>query len=124
MSFLLPCEPNGPMAPSCSQRSLVIEPHVHNVRQVGVMGTFDVFANVPLLTPKHHADKVFEQIPPTVNLEAQWAAGASRLPNDAGLVFKVLGQESEPVQAKVREFWSLVRQTVTGAPVLPKFVWR
>jgi urease accessory protein len=102
----------------------VIEPHVHNVRQVGVMGTFDVFANVVLLTPKHHADKIFDQVPAGVNLEEQWAAGASRLPNDAGLVFKVLGQESEPVQAKVREFWSIVRQTVTGAPVLPKFVWR
>ena len=102
----------------------VIEPHVHNVRQVGIMGTFDVFANVLLLTPKHHADKVFDQVPAVVNLEEQWAAGASRLPNDAGLVFKVLGQESEPVQAKVREFWSIVRQTVTGEPVLPKFVWR
>ena len=102
----------------------VIEPHVHNVRQVGIMGTFDVFANVLLLTPKPHADEIFERVPAVVNLEEQWAAGASRLPNDAGLVFKVLGQESEPVQAKVREFWSIVRQTVTGAPVLPKFVWR
>ncbi len=102
----------------------VIEPHVHNVRQVGVMGTFDVFANVVLLTPKHHADKVFDQVPAVVNQEEQWAAGASRLPNDAGLVFKVLGQESEPVRAKVREFWSIVRQTVTGAPVLREFVWR
>jgi urease accessory protein len=40
------------------------------------------------------------------------------------LVFKVLGQESQPVRAKVREFWSLVRHTVTGAPVLPEFLWR
>ncbi|MBP0121522.1 MAG: hypothetical protein ITD36_04050, partial [Nitrospira sp.] len=91
---------------------------------VGVMGTFDVFANVVLLTPRHHADKIFSQVPAVVKLQEHWAAGASRLPNDAGLIFKVLGQESEPVQAKVREFWSIVRQTVTGAPVLPKFVWR
>ena len=102
----------------------VIEPHAHNVRQVGVMGTFDVFANVVLLTPTQHADKVFDLVPAVVNLEEQWAAGASRLPNDAGLVFKVLGQESEPVRAKVREFWAIVRQTVTGAPVLPKSLWR
>jgi urease accessory protein len=102
----------------------IIEPHLHNVRQVGVMGTFDVFANVVLLTPRHHADKIFGQVPAEVNLEEQWAAGACRLPNDAGLVFKVLGQESEPVRAKVREFWSIVRQTVTGAPVPPEFVWR
>ena len=124
MSFLPPFRPQRPDGAELFTEKFVIEPHVHNVRQVGVMGTFDVFANVVLLTPKHHADKIFDQIPAVVNLEEQWAAGASRLPNDAGLVFKVLGQESEPVQAKVREFWSIVRQTVTGAPVLPKFVWR
>jgi urease accessory protein len=88
------------------------------------MGTFDMFANVVLVTPRHHADKIFLQVPAVVNLEEQRTADSSQLPNDAGLVFKVLGQESEPVQAKVREFWSIVRQTVTGAPVFPKFVWR
>jgi urease accessory protein len=113
-----------PDGPELFTEKFVIEPHAHNVREAGIMGTFDVFANVLLLTPKHHADKVFDQVPAVVNLEEQWAAGASRLPNDAGLVFKVLGQETEPVQAKVREFWSVVRQTVTGAPVLPKSVWR
>jgi len=102
----------------------VIEPRVHDVRQVGVMGAYDVFANVLLLTPRHHADAVFSQVPAIVNREEQWAAGASRLPNDAGLVFKVLGQESEPVQARVREFWSIVRRTVTGASVQPKSAWR
>ncbi len=102
----------------------VIEPHAHNVRQAGVMGMYDVFANVLLLTPRHCADAIFSQVSAAVNVEEQWAAGASRLPNDAGLIFKVLGQESEPVRAKVREFWSMVRKTVTGATVLPEFLWR
>ena len=43
-------------------------------------------------TPKRRADKIFDQVPAVVNLDDQWAAGVSRLPNDAGLVFKVLGQ--------------------------------
>jgi urease accessory protein len=102
----------------------VIEPHGYNVRQVGIMGSFDVFATVMVLTPRHHADRIFSQVSAVVNKEEHWAAGASRLPNDAGLIFKVLGRESEPVQARVREFWSIVRQTVTGAPVLPKSLWR
>ena len=102
----------------------VIEPHMDNVRQVSVMGRFDVLANVLLLTPKDHADEVFDQVPAVMNVEEQWAAGASRLPNNAGLVFKVLGQESAPVQAKVHEFWSIVRQTVTGARVAPEVLWR
>jgi urease accessory protein len=42
-------------------------------------------------------------------------AGAGRLPHDAGLVYKVLGMETEPVQAKVAAFWALVRSEVAGA---------
>lgn len=102
----------------------VIEPHHRGVRRPAIMGGFDVFANVLLLTPKAHADRIFEQTQAVMNHEEQWAAGASRLPNDAGLVYKVLGMEREPVQAIVREFWSVVRQEVVGAEVPPPFAWR
>ena len=102
----------------------VVEPARQDVRRIGQMGDFDVFGNVFLLTPKDHADHIFEQVPTVFDPELGVAAGASRLPNEAGLVYRVLGYESEPVQAKIREFWSLVRQTVTGAPVMPAFLWR
>ena len=50
-------------------------------------------------------------------------AGASHLPNDAGLVYKVLGMETEPVKAKVRAFWELVREEVAGAPAPASRPW-
>lgn len=102
----------------------VITPPLRDVRQAGIMGQFDVLATVILLTPKEHADRIFERIPAAVNLQEQWAAGASRLPNDAGLIYKVLGMETRPVRAKVREFWSLAREEVVGAKVMPEFAWR
>ena len=102
----------------------IIEPRRHGVRRQGVMSDFDVLANVLLLTPKKHADRIFGQTPAVVDHDGSWAAGASHLPNDAGLIYKVLGMEREPVQAKVREFWSLVRQEVVGADVPQKFHWR
>ncbi len=43
--------------------------------------------------------------------------GTSRHPDDAGLVYKVLGKETKPVKAKVREFWQLVRHQALGARV-------
>jgi urease accessory protein len=52
------------------------------------------------------------------------AFGACRLPNDAGLIFKVLGRETAQVKAKVREFWGLVRREVTGADLPAPFFWR
>jgi urease accessory protein len=102
---------------------LVAEPGRHPVRQAGVMGNFDVLANVTLITPRQHSGPIFEQLVPGADTSAACVAGASRLPNDAGLVYKVLGMETEPVKAKVREFWDLVRRQVLGAPVPAARPW-
>ena len=99
---------------------LIAEPWRHPVRQAGVMGEFDVFANVTLVTPPRHAARIFDQVgSPT----GPCAAGVSRLPNDAGLVYKVLGMETEPVKAAVRAFWAMVRQEVAGAPIPEARPW-
>lgn len=101
----------------------VIEPARSPASALGVMGDFQVFGNVLLLTPPRHADAIQEQTPPEWNPEAGYVAGASRLPNDAGLLYKVLGHDSTAVRRKVREFWSRVRPQVTGRPVPPPFAW-
>ncbi len=102
---------------------LIAEPWRHPVRQAGVMGEFDVFANVTLITPRRHADQIFDQVVPGADASTDCVAGSSRLPNDAGLVYKVLGMETEPVKAKVRTFWNLVRQQVLAAPIPPARPW-
>ena len=102
---------------------LVAEPWRHPVRQAGVMGQFDVLANVTLITPRRHADRIFEQVVPGADASRDCVSGASRLPNEAGLVYKVLGMETEPVKAKVRAFWALVRQQVLGAPIPAARPW-
>ena len=103
---------------------LVVEPERRPLRQTGVMGDFDVFGNVILLTPKDAADRVHARIDADVDATAGIAFGACHLPNDAGLIFKVLGRETAQVKAKVREFWAVAREEVTGAPLMPPFFWR
>lgn len=102
----------------------VITPRSSDVRRAGIMGGYDVLCTALLLTPKKHADRVFERATAGISPDGQWAAGASRLPNDAGLIFRVLGQETQPVRDKLREFWTLVREEVAGAPLMPEFAWR
>jgi urease accessory protein len=103
---------------------LVIEPRRYVMRQTGVMNSFDVFANVILCTPKDKAERVHERVEADVNLAEGVACGACHLPNDAGLIFKVLGRETAQVKAKVREFWGLVRKEVVGAALPPPYLWR
>ena len=112
--------PDG--TPLCCEK-LVAEPWRHPVRQAGVMGTFDIVANVILVAPPRHAVTIFEQVVSGADADAGCMAGISRLPNDAGLVYKVLGLETEPVKAKVRAFWDLVRREATGAPAPASRTW-
>lgn len=102
---------------------LLAEPARRPMRQTGVMDDFDVFANVILCTPPEHAERIHELVGAAVDRAAGLAYGACRLPNDAGLIFKVLGRDTAPVKAKVRDFWTVVRREVTGAGI-PAFFWR
>lgn len=102
----------------------VVTPRQNTVRQAGILGSFDVFGNVILLTPPAAAERILAATPAVVNRDQAWAAGVSRLPNSAGLVYKVLGMESEAVRARIREFWGTVRHEVLGARVPEEFRWR
>jgi urease accessory protein len=103
---------------------LVIDPARRPLRQTGVMGAFDVFGNVVLLTPKDAADRVHARVGAEVDAANGIAFGACHLPNDAGLIYKVLGRETAQVKAKVREFWGIAREEITGTAIPPPFFWR
>jgi urease accessory protein len=119
-SALVLTRPDG--TPLCSEK-LVCEPWRYSVRRTGVMGEFDVLANVTLATPPPHAEAVLERADTGLDAAAGCMAGASRLPGGAGLIYKVLGKETAPVRTKVREFWKLVRQEVVGAPIPERRPW-
>ena len=103
---------------------LVIDPARRPVRQTGVMGTFDVLGNVILLAPKEAADRVHARVDADVDLTNGVASSACHLPNDAGLIFKALGRETAQVKARVREFWGIAREEITGTALPPPFFWR
>lgn len=104
------------------REKFVIDPNIEHPRNLGVMGHFDVFANVIVMTPKDMADIIYEKT--SVFMNKKLAAGITRLPNDAGLLYKVLGMEPGPVKKMVRDFCNTVRETVKGKSVPPEFPWR
>ena len=106
------------------REKFVIDPRVENPRNLGVMSSFDVFANVIVMTPKEKADIIYEKTDAFLDRKNKIAAGITRLPNDAGLLYKVLGMEPGPVKKIVREFCSQVRMAVKGKPLFEEFPWR
>jgi urease accessory protein len=103
---------------------LLIDPKRFQVRQTGVMEGFDVLGNIIVCTPPDKAQRIHARVEADVDNELGVAFGACRLPNDAGLVYKVLGRETAQVKAKVREFWGMVREEVVGARLPPPYLWR
>ncbi len=101
---------------------MVITPATHNVRTLGAMADFDVFANVIVMTPPEHADAIYAATDSFCSKHI--AAGVSRLPGNAGLIYKVLAQRTSQAKDKVREFCSTVRLQVKGTTLPDEFVWR
>ena len=106
------------------REKFVIDPNKMNPRLLGVMGDFEIFANVIVMTPPEHARKIYEATPVELDRKKHIAAGITLLPNDAGLLYKVLGNDSSAVKRMVREFCSIVRMEVKGKPVPEEFPWR
>ena len=102
----------------------VVEPARHGPRRPGVFGGFHVLGNVLLLTSPGRADRVAGRVRPTWDRDLPLAAGVGRLPNDAGLIYKVLGDQTEPVRAAVREFCAVARTETVDRTMPPAFSWR
>lgn len=106
------------------REKFVICPDKHSPRAVGVMGLYDVFANVIVMTPREHADRIYDKTPAFIDRTQRIAAGITRLPGNSGLLYKVLGMESAPVKKLARAFCSSVRQEIKGLPLPEEFPWR
>lgn len=106
------------------REKFIIDPAKAFPKAVGVMDGYDVFANVVVLTPADKAREIYAGTEPFIDAKRQVAAGISTLPNEAGLIYKVIGMEAGPVREQVREFASTVRKAVKGRPIPPEFPWR
>lgn len=106
------------------REKFIINPHKISPKQPGIMDDYDLFANVLLLTPQDKADIIYASTEPFIDRDNGLAAGITRLPENSGLIYKVLGREPGPVKNLVREFCSTVRMAVKGKPLPPEFPWR
>lgn len=118
------CEARRPDGQRLFREKFVIEPKAQNPSMLGIMWRYQMFANVIVLTPPDKAEEIYNATEAGFSNNGDLATGITRLPNNAGLLFKVMGMETEPVKKAVRSFASTVRMSVKGHPLLPDFPWR
>lgn len=106
------------------REKFIIDPHRSDVRAIGVMDRFDVFGNVVVLAPEDKLEEIYTRTDAFFDKEKNLACGISHLPNECGLLFKVLGMEPGPVKNVIRNFCSTTRQAIKGQPLPEEFPWR
>ena len=60
------------------REKFIIDPRVEHPRNLGVMGKFDVFANVIVITPQDKADKIYDETEVFIDNQKMLAAGITR----------------------------------------------
>lgn len=102
----------------------IIRPKRNDPRSPAVMGKFDIFADVLILTPKKHSERLYKAIASYIDAETKTAVGVAFLPCHCGLICRVLGVDTQRVKSIVRSLCSLVRQTVKNRKLPADFPWR
>ncbi len=106
------------------REKFVVRPALRSPERLGAMDGLDVLGSAVVLTPPGRADAIYARTESFFSVERQLAAGILRLPNDCGLVYRVVGAETEAVKRAVRKFCSTVREEVKGRSLPAEFPWR
>lgn len=106
------------------REKFIITPSSFPIRNIGLMHRYDVFANVILLCPPENASIIYQQIEPHIDHDNNIATGITYLPNNAGLMFKVLTTDVSTAKRYVRTFSSRARLAIKGKPLPQEFPWR
>ena len=102
----------------------IIRPKEHSPESIGQMNGYDVLGNILVLTPPPDADRIYEKIEPFIDIQQHIALGITRLPRQAGLNLKILGQDTQSVKRLIRKICSVVRLQIKGHVLFDEFPWR
>lgn len=103
---------------------IMIEPESTPTRNPAIMGRFDVFSNVFVLTTPDIAGKVRARVKASFLRDSDVAHSVSSLPNESGLLFRVVSTESHTTRNAVRNFWRIVREEATGRTLSDQPYWQ
>lgn len=81
----------------------------------GVLGEFDVYGTLFAVAPDRDADALSDRLHDAVS-DCEGRAGATALPNDAGVAVRALGHRAEYVQTALWSAWNAARSDLLDAP--------
>jgi urease accessory protein len=89
-----------------------LRPAATDPRRPGVLGDHRVLGTLYAVGDPGLSDALHERVADRADVRA----GATHLPNDAGAMVRVLGEDTAPVRAAMRAAWDEARRALVGAP--------
>ena len=92
--------------------NMKIEPKENNMKVKGILGKYDVVGTVYILTKKEKLQKLEKMINEKIEFIT---SGTSILPNESGIIVKILSNSTEEVYEKIYEIVKITRKEILGA---------
>ena len=92
--------------------NMKIEPKENNMRIKGILGKYDIVGTVYILTKKDKLQKLEKMINEKIEFIT---SGTSILPNESGIIVKILSNSTEEIYEKIYEIVKITRKEILGA---------
>lgn len=94
----------------------ILEPKKRNMGAFGVLEKLDVFGTVYVLTETEKVLELYEEISREIRRVGGFSGGASILPDNNGIIVRLLGSTASEVRSVIFEVVRSVRKVVLNAP--------
>jgi len=92
--------------------NMKIEPKENNMRIKGILGKYDIVGTVYILTKKEKLQKLEKMINEKIEFIT---LGTSILPNESGIIVKILSNSTEEIYKKIYEIVKITRKEILCA---------
>ena len=95
--------------------NMKIEPKKYDMKIKGVLGKHNIVGTVYILTKKEKIEKLEEVINEKIEKSELITYGTSILPNESGIIVKILGNNTEDIFEKVYDIVKITRKEILDA---------
>ena len=95
--------------------NMKIEPKKYDMKIKGVLGKYNIVGTVYVLTKKDKIQKLDEIINEKIEKSELITYGTSILPNESGIIVKILGNNTEDIFEKVYDIVKITRKEILDA---------
>jgi len=95
--------------------NMKMEPKKYDMKTRGVLGKYNIVGTVYVLTKKEKIQKLEEIINEKIQKSELITSGTSILPNESGIIVKILGNNTEDIFEKIYDIVKITRKEILDA---------